>query len=68
MVYYDNEAFTVAVVALANPTRRGIGDRLANAHELRLILSAAPTAVFLAAVPKHRGAMGMLGNLEPYLA
>jgi DNA-binding transcriptional ArsR family regulator len=53
MVYYNSEALSLAFGALADPTRRAIVDRLANAHQLAVSEIAAPFAVSLPAVIKH---------------
>jgi DNA-binding transcriptional ArsR family regulator len=53
MVYYHSDALNRAFAALADPTRRAIVDRLANAHELAVSELAAPFAVSLPAVIKH---------------
>jgi DNA-binding transcriptional ArsR family regulator len=64
MVYYTDAELDRAFAALADPTRRAILDRLAQADGLAVTAIAEPFAVSLPAVMKHLDVLARAGLIE----
>jgi DNA-binding transcriptional ArsR family regulator len=64
MVEFSNTQLDLAFAALADPTRRAIVDRLANAPELSVSELAAPFSVSLPAVMKHLDVLARANLIE----